>query len=263
MINSFSLGHYIPGNSFVHRVDPRAKLFCALLLIAGVMLIKARVMFGSLAVLYGFLLMMTRVPAGYLWRMLRPAFYLILFTAIINMLFIPGKTVISLGLLRITREGLSYSITFGLRLLFIIITTSIITLTTSPTALTDGLERLLRPFRRIGVPAQELAMMMSLALRFIPTLAEELDKIRKAQLSRGADFTQGHLLHRAKMAISLLVPLFVSAFRRADDLSIAMEARGYRIGAHRTRLKELHFGSRDAIAVAIAAVILGIVLCFR
>lgn len=263
MINTFSLGHYIPGKSFIHRVDPRAKLFCALLLIAGVMVMKTRVMFGGAAVLYGLLLLMTRVRAGYLWRMLRPIFYLILFTAIINMLFIPGETMLSLGILRVTREGLTYSVTFGLRLLFIIVTTSVVTLTTSPTALTDGLERLLRPFRRLGIPAQELAMMMSLALRFIPTLAEELDKIRKAQLSRGADFTRGHLMHRAKLAISLLVPLFVSAFRRAEDLSVAMEARGYRVGEHRTRLKELHFGIRDAVAVATAAAILGLVIFFR
>ncbi|MFZ5641716.1 MAG: energy-coupling factor transporter transmembrane component T family protein [Bacillota bacterium] len=263
MINSFSLGHYIPGESFIHRVDPRAKMLCALLLIAAIMLIKTRGMFAGAAVLYGLLLVMTRVRPGYLLRMLRPVLYLILFTAIINMLFIPGETVYSLGILRITREGLAYSITFGLRLLFIIVTTSIITLTTSPTALTDGLERLLRPLKRVGVPAQELAMMMSLALRFIPTLAEELDKIRKAQLSRGADVMQGNLLHRARLAVSLLVPLFVSAFRRADELSLAMEARGYRVGEHRTRMRELRFGPRDALAVAIAVVILMIVIVLR
>lgn len=263
MFNAFSLGHYIPGDSFVHRVDPRAKLFCSLLLIAGVMLIKTRVMFGAAALLYVLLLLKTGVGPGYLLRILRPVFYLIMFTALINLFFIPGKTIFSLGILRITSEGLSYSITFGLRLLFIIITTSIVTLTTSPTSLTDGLERLLRPLKGIGIPAQELAMMMTLALRFIPTIAEELEKIRKAQLSRGADFTQGNIVHRAKLAISLLVPLFVSAFRRADDLSAAMEARGYRIGEPRTRLKELHFGIRDAIAVAIAGIMLSVVIVFR
>lgn len=263
MFNSFSFGHYIPGDSFIHRMDPRAKMLCSLLLIAGVMFIKTRVMFGAAAVIYGFLLLLTRVRVGYLLRILRPVFYLILFTALINLFFIPGETIFSLGILRITREGLSYSVTFGVRLLFIIITTSVVTLTTSPTALTDGLERLLRPLKRAGVPAQELAMMMTLALRFIPTLAEELDKIRKAQLSRGADFTQGNLVHRSKLAISLLVPLFVSAFRRADDLSVAMEARGYRVGEPRTRLKELRFGLRDAAAVAIAGMMLGVAIIFR
>jgi energy-coupling factor transport system permease protein len=263
MLNSFSMGHFIPGKSFIHRVDPRTKLLCAILLITSIMLVKTRIMFGGAALLYGGLLLMTRVNAGYLWRMLRPAFYLIIFTALINMVFIPGEPLVSLGILHITREGLAYSITFGLRLLFIIITTSIVTLTTSPTILTDGLERLLKPLKRIGVPAQELAMMMSLALRFIPTLAEEMDKIRKAQVSRGADFTQGNIIHRARVLTSLLVPLFVSAFRRADDLSLAMEARGYRVGENRSRLRELSLGARDTVAVATVAMILGVVIFFR
>lgn len=263
MINAFSMGHYIPGDSFIHRLDPRSKLFCALLLIAGVMMIKTPLMFGGAGILYGLLLLLTRVRLAYLLRMLRPVCYLILFTALINMLFIPGKTLFSLGIFRVTREGLSYSITFGLRLLFIITTTSVVTLTTSPTALADGLERLLRPLRRVGVPAQELAMMMTLALRFIPTLAEELEKIRKAQLSRGADFTRGSLLHRARLVVSLLVPIFVSAFRRAEDLAVAMEARGYRVGERRTRLREPRLGARDAAAVAIAGALLGVGLFFR
>lgn len=263
MFNALSLGHYIPGRSLIHRLDPRAKLFCMLLLIGSGMLIKNRLLFGGLAVFYIFLLFMTGVRPAYLIRMIRPVFYLIIFTAIINLLFIPGKTVFTLGILHITREGLDYSIIFSLRLLFIILTTSIVTLTTSPTELTEGLERILRPLRRIGVPASELAMMMTLALRFIPTLAEELEKIRKAQLSRGADLTRGNILNRAKMAVSLLVPLFVSAFRRADELSVAMEARGYRIGETRTRMRELSFGPRDLAAVTVTCALLVLVIIYR
>lgn len=263
MINTFSFGHYIPGDSLLHRLDPRAKMLCALLLVVGLMLIKTRVMFGSAIVFYWLLLILTGVRFRALTYLLRPVFYLILLTTMINVFFIPGEKLVSFGFLHITREGLVYSITFGLRLLLIIITTTIVTLTTSPTTLTDGLERLLRPMARVGMPAQELAMMMTLALRFIPTLAEELDKITKAQLSRGADFRQGSLLHRARLAISLLVPLFVSAFRRADDLSVAMEARGYRVGARRTRMQELCFGARDVGAVIVIGIITGLVIIFR
>ena len=248
MLGDITLGQYYPGNSPVHRMDPRAKLILAIVYIVGVFFIGS--LRGYLLAL-AFLFLVTRLsglPFRYLLRGLRPLRVILLFTFLLNLFFASGTTVLfSLGPVTVTREALTSALFFCLRLVFLVMGTSILTLTTSPVQLTDALEHLLRPLSRFGFPAHELAMMMTIALRFIPTLLEEADKIKKAQMARGADFESGNLISRAKALIPLLVPLFVSAFRRANDLAMAMEARCYRGGENRTRLRELRYTRLDAI----------------
>jgi len=195
--------------------------------------------------------LLSRIPVRYLVKGLKPLVLIIALTFVLNSFMVKGRVIYELGPLDITYEGLSQGAFMAIRLILLITGTSILTLTTSPIALTDGIERLLSPFRKIGVPAHELAMMMTIALRFIPTLLEETDKIMKAQMARGADFESGNLINRAKNMVPLLVPLFISAFRRADDLAMAMEARCYRGGENRTRLKELKMTSLDIATYAV------------
>ena len=254
MLKDITLGQYFPGDSIVHRMDPRMKLILTIVYIVGVFMV------GNLpgyAVAMAFLYLVVRVaglPFGYLVRGIKPLRFIILFTFVLNLFFFPGETpLLALGFFTLTREALEKAIFFALRLVFLVMGTSVLTLTTSPMQLTDGLERLMRPLRRFHFPAHELAMMMTIALRFIPLLLEETDKIQKAQMARGADFESGNLLMRAKAMVPLLVPLFVSAFRRANDLAMAMEARCYRGGDHRTRLRELRYTRLDALAVAAMA----------
>lgn len=194
------------------------------------------------------------IPLGYLFRALRPTLVLLMLTVVLNLFFsgVEGGTVLfRVWGLELTREGVVRAAFIGYRLIALVLVTSLLTFTTSPVELTDGIERILRPFRRVGVPAHELAMMMSIALRFIPTLLEETEKIMKAQMARGAEFDRGGILRRARALVPVLVPLFVSAFRRAEELSLAMEARCYRGGEHRTRMKQLQFAARDAVAVVV------------
>ena len=254
MLKDITLGQFFPGDSVVHRMDPRMKLILTIVYIVGVFMV------GNLpgyAIALAFLYIVTRASGlsfRYLIRGVKPLRFIILFTFVLNLLFYTGETAIfTLGFYTLTREALSNAIYFALRLVFLVMGTSVLTLTTSPMQLTDGLERLMRPLRRFGFPAHELAMMMTIALRFIPLLLEETDKIQKAQMARGADFESGNLLQRAKAMIPLLVPLFVSAFRRANDLAMAMEARCYRGGDHRTRLRELKYSRLDALGVGAMA----------
>jgi energy-coupling factor transport system permease protein len=206
----------------------------------------------------GILIILSKVPLAYILRGLKPIFIIIIITFGINIFMTKGVVIYNIGPLEITKEGLTTAVFMVLRLIYLIVGTSLLTLTTSPIQLTDGIEKLLNPFKRIGVPAHELAMMMTIALRFIPTLLEETDKIMKAQMARGADFESGNIVKRAKSLIPLLVPLFIGAFRRADDLAMAMEARCYRGGENRTRMKELRLHKRDYIAsvIVIAFVVL-------
>ncbi len=199
---------------------------------------------------------LSRVPVKYVFKGLRPLIIILLLTIFVNMFMVEGEVFYSLGPLDITREGLVQAARMATRLVLLVMGASLLTLTTSPIALTDGIEKLLSPFRRVGVPAHELAMMMTIALRFIPTLLDETDKIMKAQMARGADFESGNLVNRAKNLVPLLVPLFISAFRRADELALAMESRCYRGGKGRTRLKVLHMAGRDYLALLLGAVIL-------
>ncbi len=254
MLKDITLGQYFPGDSPVHRMDPRMKLILTIAYIVGVFLVSDLL---GYALALAFLYLVVRVaglPFGYLVRGVKPLRFILVFTFLLNLFFFPGTTpILSLGFFTLTREALQKAVFFALRLVFLVMGTSVLTLTTSPMQLTDGLERLMRPLTRFHFPAHELAMMMTIALRFIPLLLEETDKIQKAQMARGADFESGNLLMRAKAMVPLLVPLFVSAFRRANDLAMAMEARCYRGGEHRTRLRELKYTRLDALAAAATA----------
>ncbi len=253
LLRSFAFGQYLPVDSAVHRLDPRTKILATLFL---VIIVFAARTFAGLAVLTGLLAIVIaagRIPPGYILRGLRPVFWLLAVAVALQVFFgeSGGHPVIHRGPLMITRENLVLGAFYGYRLILLMVSTTLMTFTTSPVELTDGLERLLRPFRRVGVPAHELALMMTIALRFIPTLLEETEKIMKAQMARGAEFSQGSLVRRARALVPLLVPLFVSAFRRADALALAMEARCYRGGEHRTRMTELEIRARDYVAAAV------------
>ena len=261
MLNDITLGQYFPGNSPIHRMDPRAKLLLTIAYIVGVFLVKS---FVGYAVSLLFLYMVVRIagiPFKYLIKGVKPLRFIILFTFVLNVFFLTGETpLLTIGPFTLTKEALFSAIYFSLRLVFLVMGTSVLTLTTSPVQLTDAQERLLHPLQRFHFPAHELAMMMTIALRFIPTLLDETDKIQKAQMARGADFESGNLLERARAMVPLLVPLFVSSFRRANDLALAMEARCYRGGDHRTRLKELRYTKLDGIAACVMALFLGIII---
>ena len=246
MLKDITLGQYFPGDSAIHRMDPRMKLILTIVYIVGVFMVSN--LPGYLLAL-AFLYLVVRISGikfSYLVKGVKPLRFIILFTFVLNLFFVQGETpIFSLGFFTLTKEALNNAIFFALRLVFLVMGTSVLTLTTSPVQLTDGLERLMHPLQRFHFPAHELAMMMTIALRFIPTLLEETDKIQKAQMARGADFESGNLITRAKAMIPLLVPLFVSAFRRANELAMAMEARCYRGGDHRTRLRELKYTRLD------------------
>lgn len=239
MLRDITLGQYIPGDSPVHRMDPRSKIIIGLVYIVVLFFIRDLAAYSVMALFTAMVAAIASIPARILIRGLRPVLFIIFLTFILNVLLTPGDVIYTAGPLTVTAEGLRQGVTMVFRLLLLIITTSLLTLTTSPIDLTDGLERLMGPGQRIGIPAHELAMMMTIALRFIPTLMEEADRIMKAQMARGADFASGNLLRRARSLIPLLVPLFVGAFRRADDLALAMEARCYRGGEGRTRFRQL------------------------
>lgn len=253
-----TIGQYIPRESPVHRLDPRTKIGLVTLLMVAIFVVPDFFGYALLALFILGIVWSSQIPLGYLLRALRPILFLLALTVVLNMFFsgIQGGTrLFSIGPVVVTREAFMRALFIGTRLIGLVIVTSLLTYTTSPVELTDGMERLLRPFRRIGVPAHELAMMMTIALRFIPTLLQETEKIMKAQMARGAEFDRGGLLRRARAMIPILVPLFVSAFRRADELALAMEARCYRGGEGRTRLKQLRFAPRDAVAALMTVTI--------
>ena len=248
MIRDITLGQYYPGDSKIHRLDPRTKIICTFAYIISLFLVRDFLGFAIVVTFLSLTIFLSRVPLRFIFKGLKPIFFIIIFTFTVNMFMTKGEPLVEIGFLTITREGLYNAFFMGLRLVLLIIGSSLLTLTTKPINLTDGIERLLSPFRRIGVPAHELAMMMTIALRFIPTLLEETDKIMKAQMARGADFETGNLLRRAKSLIPLLVPLFISAFRIAQDLAMAMEARCYRGGDARTRMNAMSFHWGDCLA---------------
>lgn len=247
-----TIGQYIPADSLVHRLDPRTKIAALTSVMVAIFMAKDFAGYGLLAVSLLGVIVLSQVPLGFVLRGLRPIVFLLILTVILNVFFSGmqgGHVLFRWGPLVATREAVLRAVFIGYRLIALVVATSLLTFTTSPVELTDGLERLMRPFRRVGLPAHELAMMMTIALRFIPTLLEETEKIIKAQMARGADFQRGNVLRRARALVPVLVPLFVSAFRRADELALAMEARCYRGGDHRTRMKELRFAARDGVAL--------------
>lgn len=257
MFKSITIGQYLPGDSVLHRLDPRAKFIALILFIISVFSVRTFSGYLVLGIVLFALLYASRLPLPYFFRGLRPVFYIMLFTLIVHFFMTKGgEVLLRLGPLTVESQGVFLGIFMILRIVFLVVSTSLLTLTTSPIALTDGLEYLMRPLAKIGVPAHEIAMMMTIALRFIPTLMEESEKIMKAQMARGADFESGNVFRRAKSLVPLLVPLFVSAFRRADDLAVAMEARCYRGGQGRTRLRELQAAPRDYISVTLMILLL-------
>ncbi|MEA4988216.1 MAG: energy-coupling factor transporter transmembrane component T [Anaerovorax sp.] len=254
MIRDITLGQYYPGSSWIHKLDPRVKIISTFVFLISLFLVRDFWGFGIAGIFLAVCIAISRVPLSFIVRGLKPIFLIILFTFTINMFMTRGTILISLGFLSITREGLYNAVFMALRLILLIMGSSILTLATKPISLTDGIERLLSPFQRFGMPSHELAMMMTIALRFIPTLLEETDKIMKAQMARGADFESGNLMQRAKALIPLLVPLFISAFRIASDLAMAMEARCYRGGDCRTRMNGMSLKKRDAVAFLVLTV---------
>jgi energy-coupling factor transport system permease protein len=263
MIRDITIGQYYPADSWVHKLDPRLKIIITLVFIVSLFLIRDFFGYAVALIALGGTIALSRVPLRFILRGLKAIFIILLFTFTLNMFMTGGTPLIRLGVLTITREGLYNAVFMGIRLVFLIISSSLLTLTTKPIKLTDGIESLLKPLRALGVPAHELAMMMTIALRFIPTLLEETDKIMKAQMARGADFESGNILRRARNLIPILVPLFISAFRIAQDLAMAMEARCYRGGEGRTRLHALSLGGRDVAAALLTALFLAAILLER
>ena len=255
-LRDITLGQYFPGNSPIHRLDPRAKLTALICYIVALFLAEWLVTYGILLAALAAVVAVSTVSLKSLLRGMKPVVFILVFTAVLNIFYTPGDPLVSFWIFTITREGIVHAIFMVVRILMLISCTFLLTYTTSPLALTDGLESLLGPLKKIRVPVHELSMMMSIALRFIPTLIEETDKIMAAQKARGADFDSGNLLEKAKALIPLLVPLFISAFRRADELAVAMECRCYHGGEGRTRLRQLKYVGRDY-----AALLLGFGLC--
>lgn len=263
MIRDITLGQYYSGESVIHRLDPRVKIIATILFIVELFIVDSFIGFGICAVALATIVAVSKVPAGFILRGLKPILLIIIFTFCLNIFMVDGRILWQLGFLKITAEGLYMAFFMALRLILLLIGSSLLTLTTKPISLTDGIERLLRPFSHIGMPTHEIAMMMSIALRFIPTLLEETDKIMKAQQARGADFESGNILNRAKALIPILVPLFVSAFRIAQDLAMAMEARCYRGGKGRTRMHAMKMGKLDYLAMTVMVLFLGVVIAVR
>ena len=254
MIRDITLGQYYSGNSLIHRLDARVKIMGTLAFIIGLFVIDSFIGFAIATVCLAAVIKTSKVPLKFMVKGLKPIFLIILFTFFLNMFMIKGEVIAQIWILKITKEGLYQALFMTFRLILLIMGSSVLTLTTKPINLTDGIEYLLKPFAKVGLPAHELAMMMTIALRFIPTLLEETDKIMKAQQARGADFETGNILQRAKKLIPILVPLFISAFRIAQDMAMAMEARCYRGGEQRTRMNAMKFEKRDVVGSVVIAV---------
>lgn len=249
---NLTIGQYYPADSVIHKLDARTKILATIIYIAALFLAKGIVGYGLCILLLIGIIKLCKVPFKMMLSGLKSIIAIIIFTVVLNMLFIrTGQVIFALGIVKVTMDGIIISAKLCIRLVMLVLGSSVLTLVTSPIALTEGIEALLKPTKKIGVPAHEIAMMMSIALRFIPTLIDELDKIKKAQMARGADFDTGGLVAKAKSMIPLLVPLFVSAFRRADELAMAMEARCYRGDVNRTKMRQLKYGKNDFIAYGI------------
>ena len=263
MIRDITLGQYYPGNSVVHRLDARTKIIATLFYIVELFVINN---FWGFLIAGAFLFTvigLSRVPVKFIFRGLTAVFLIIAFTFLINLFMVDGRVIWQWKFLSITEEGVSRAFFMGIRLILLIIGSSLMTLTTKPIELTDGLEKLLKPFSKIGLPSHEIALMMTIALRFIPTLMEETDKIIKAQQARGADFESGNIIQRAKALIPILIPLFISSFRIAQDLALAMEARCYHGGSGRTRMNEIRFHKGDVVAAVVMLLLLAAIILSR
>jgi len=256
VLKDITLGQFFPGDSVLHKLDPRTKLILTLVYVVTLFAAVGPVTYGLMFVTLVLSVLLSKINLKTILRSIRPLVFIIVFTFVLNIFFTRGTPIFKVWFITVTREGLVTAVKMVARLVMLIVGTFLLTYTTSPIALTDGLERLLSPLKKIRVPVHELAMMMSIALRFIPTLIEETDKIISAQKARGADFESGNLIRRAKALLPILVPLFVSAFRRAEELAVAMESRCYHGGEGRTRLKQLKLARRDAVAFLLGAALI-------
>ena len=257
MFKDMTIGQYLPYDSIVHKLDPRIKIAIVGLFMVAVFMVNSIYLYIPIFIGLVIGMIVSKIPPAYVIKGIKPLRFLIILTFIINALVTPGEILAEIWVFTITKEGILRASFMAIRLILLVMGTSMLTLTTSPIELTDGLESIFNPLKRLGFPAHELAMMMTIALRFIPTLIEESDKIMKAQMARGADFESGNLINRAKNLVPLLVPLFINSLRRADELATAMEARCYRGGEGRTRLNELKTTPKDYVALAIVILFLG------
>ena len=254
MLKDITIGQYYPSESVVHKLDPRLKILLTLAYIVAIFFIGN--FWGFLALGVGCVLLskVSQIPFKYMLKSVKPLAVLMAITALLNLFMTDGKVLWQWGILKVTQEGISMAVLMLFRVVFLVLGTSFLTYTTTPITLTAGIESLLKPLKKIKVPAHEIAMMMSIALRFIPTLIEETDKVMAAQKARGAALSEGNILKRAKALIPILIPLFISAFRRADELAVAMESRCYHGGENRTKMNALHYGKKDTVAFLIFAV---------
>ena len=257
MIRDITIGQYYPAQSRIHRLDPRVKIVCTLLFLVSLFIQNSLLGYVIATIYLGAVIRLSKVPLKYIVKGLKPIVILLLFTVVMNLFLTrDGETLVHFRSFTITEGGLRTSVFMAVRLMYLVAGSSIMTFTTSPNGLTDGMEKLLHPLNKLNVPVHEVAMMMSIALRFIPILLEETDKIMKAQQARGADFESGNIIQRAKAMVPILVPLFVSAFRRANDLAMAMESRCYHGGEGRTKMKPLRYKGRDRIAYILTLIYL-------
>ena len=264
MLKDITLGQYFPGNSIAHRLDPRTKILLVTLYIIALFSAKGLAGYLVMAATLAACVRVSHVGLKALVRGLKPLVVIIIFTGVLNICFTPAEHyLLEWGILRISAKGIQTALFMVVRIMLLVMGTFLMTYTTSPIRLTDGLESLLNPLKKVHVPVHELAMMMSIALRFIPTLIEETDKIMSAQKARGADFESGKLMERAKALIPILVPLFISAFRRADELATAMECRCYQGGEGRTKMKQLHYQRNDFAAFGAAALLTAAVIILK
>lgn len=259
MLRDITLGQYYQTESVIHRLDPRVKLVATIFYIISLFVVGNIWGYIIAAIFLAAMIRLSKVPFHYIVKGMKAMVFLLMLTVVFNLFLTPGEALFSIGRIAITKEGIKTAVMMAIRLSFLIIGSSIMTLTTTPNNLTDGMESLMNPLRKMKVPVHEIAMMMSIALRFIPILLEETDKIMKAQIARGADFDTGNIIQKAKALVPLLVPLFISAFRRANDLAMAMEARCYRGGDNRTKMKPLIYKKADWMGYGI--LILYLVTC--
>lgn len=263
MLRDITLGQYYPIDSVLHRMDPRTKLFATMVYIASLFIADSLLVYVVAALFLAAAIRMSKVPVKFMVRGLKSVLVLLLVSVSFNLFLTSGTPIFKLGFLQMTWEGVEFAAFMAVRLIFLVLGSTILTLTTTPNQLTDGLEKSLGFLGKVGVPVHEVSMMMSIALRFIPILIEETDKIMKAQMARGADFESGNLIQKAKAMVPLLVPLFISAFRRATDLAMAMEARCYRGGDGRTKMKPLRYETRDRVAYAVCVAYLAVVIAMK
>ena len=263
MLRDITLGQYYPVNSVLHRLDPRTKLFGTMVFIISLFVADSIWAYLAATVFLAAAIKISHVPFRFMVRGLKAIIFLLLISVSFNLFLTQGEVLFQLWFLKVTKEGLKTAGFMGVRLIYLVVGSSVMTLTTTPNELTDGLEKSLGFLKKIGLPVHEVSMMMSIALRFIPILVEETDKIMKAQMARGADFESGNIIQRAKNMIPLLVPLFISAFRRATDLAMAMEARCYRGGEGRTKMKPLHYAKRDGVTYLVYIAYLAVIIVLR